>query len=91
MWKILKKRLRCRPYRLQLVHVLRDGDKEKRQLHCGEMFYKMENENDYPNNIVFIHKANFHLSGKVNRHNIIIWGTENPHEIVQYVCGIHQN
>jgi hypothetical protein len=59
MWNILKKRLRCKPCRLQLVHALNDGDRGKRQLCCGEMFYKIENENGYPNKIVFIHRLLF--------------------------------
>lgn len=25
----------------------------------------------------------FHISGRVNRHNCRIWGTENPHEPVE--------
>jgi len=37
--------LRCKPYSLQLVHALSDGD-EKRLEFCGEMFDKMGNEDD---------------------------------------------
>ena len=29
-------------------------------------------------------ESTFHISGKVNRHNVRIWGTENPLEIVQH-------
>ena len=50
---------------------------------CGEMFDKMENEDDYLNKIVFSDKATFHLNGKVSRQNVRIWGTQNPHEIVE--------
>jgi hypothetical protein len=52
------------------VQALSDSDKGKRQEYCGEMFDKMENENDYPNKIVFSHKATFHLSGKVYHHTV---------------------
>jgi len=34
---------------------------------------------------MFSDEVTFHLSGKVNRHNVRIWGTENPHEIVEHV------
>jgi len=34
---------------------------------CGEMFDKMEKENDYQNKIVFSDKPTFHLSGKASR------------------------
>jgi len=41
----MKKRLRCKPNNLQLVQALSDGD-EKRLEFCGNMFDKMENEDD---------------------------------------------
>jgi len=54
VWNILKKRFRCKPYRLQLVQALSDGDKEKRHEFCGEMFEKkIKNEDDYLNKIVY--------------------------------------
>lgn len=34
---------------------------------------------------MFGDEATFHQSGKVNRHNVRIWDTENPHEIVEHV------
>jgi len=52
---------------------------------CGEMFDKIENEDDYLNKIVFSNEATFHLSGKVNCHNVKIWGTENTHKIIEQV------
>ena len=46
---------------------------------------KWKKEYVYLNKIVLSDQVTFHLSGKVKRHNIIIWGTENPHEVVEYV------
>ena len=34
---------------------------------------------------MFTDEATFHLSGKVNRHKVRIWGTENPREIEENV------
>jgi hypothetical protein len=48
----------------------------------------MENEDDYPNKVVFSDEATLHLSGKANRHNLRIWGTEYPHEKVEHVVGL---
>jgi hypothetical protein len=62
-------------YRLQLVPAFSDGDKEK-DMFCVEMFDITENEYDYLNKAVFSDEATFHLSGKINRHNVRIWGTE---------------
>jgi len=49
------------------------------------MFEKMKNVDDYLNKILFGDKATSHLSGKVNRHILKIWSTENPHETVEHV------
>ena len=46
---------------------------------------KWKHQDIYPNKIVFSHKATFHLRGKFYRHNLRIWGRENPHNIVEYV------
>jgi hypothetical protein len=32
--------------------------------------------------LIFSDEATFHLSGKVNRHNVRIWGTENPRVVL---------
>jgi len=41
-------------------------------------FNHFENDPSILNNIWFSDEAVFHLSGRVNRHNTRIWGTENP-------------
>jgi hypothetical protein len=58
---------------------------KEKDMFCVEIFDKTENEYDYLNKIVFSNEATFHLSGKINRHNVRIWGTENPHETVEHV------
>jgi hypothetical protein len=49
------------------------------------MLNRLEEDNLFLNKIVFSDEATFHLSGKVNRHNLIIWGSQNPHQVVEYV------
>jgi len=44
-----------------------------------------EENDDFFNQLIFGDESTFHLSGKVNKHNMRIWGTENPRELVQYV------
>jgi hypothetical protein len=34
--------------------------------------------------ICFSDEVTFHLSGKVNRRNISVWGSENPHAVVEH-------
>jgi hypothetical protein len=57
----------------------------KKKTFCTEMFDKKENEYDYLNKIVFSNEDTFRLSGKINHHNVRIWGTENPRETVEHV------
>jgi hypothetical protein len=36
---------------------------------------------------MFVNEATVYLNGRVNRHTVRVWGTENPHEIVEHVRG----
>ncbi|KAJ4451079.1 hypothetical protein ANN_02517 [Periplaneta americana] len=54
---------------------------------------------DFMSKIFFSDEATFHVSGKVNRHNVRIWGSQNPHSIQEHVrdspklnvwCGLSQ-
>jgi len=47
------------------------------------MQLKME-ENDFVERIIFCDETTFHISGKVNGHNVLIWGTEKPHALIEY-------
>jgi hypothetical protein len=33
---------------------------------------------------IFNHAATFHINGKMNRHNVHVWGTKNPHVTLQH-------
>ena len=72
--KILHKRLRLHPYRLQLVQQLHPEDKETRHGFCGNLQAFMENDDDLLAKIIFSDEKTFHLSGEVNRYNVRIWG-----------------
>jgi len=41
-----------------------------------------EDDDDFFNRPIFGDESTFHLSGEVNKHNVRIWGTENPRELV---------
>jgi len=84
VWKILRKRLRMIPYKLQLVQALSCDDKRVRYSFCMSM-QQCNEKDDFFNRLIFDDESTFHLSGKVNKHNVRIWGTENPRELVQYV------
>jgi hypothetical protein len=43
----------------------------------------MENGDNLLSKLIFSDEATFHLSGKVNRHNVRVWGSENPHATLE--------
>lgn len=84
VWRVLRKRLVMKPYRLTLVQALSAADKIKRIDFCDFILAQMETDESFVSKIVFSDEATFHTNGKVNRHNVCIWGTENPRETIQY-------
>lgn len=52
-------------------------EKESRKEYCSNFQASIENESELLSKI--IPEANFLLNGKVNRHNVRIWGSLNPH------------
>ena len=83
VWRALRCRLLFKPYRLQLAQALRLNDKGKRVEFCDRMLQNMEDETFLPL-LIFSDEATFHLSGKVNRHNVRIWGLQNPHGALEH-------
>jgi len=65
--KILRKRLQLYLYKLQLVQKLQPNDPSKRLAFFEYLLRRMD----------------FFLSGKVNRHNTRIWGSQNPHALIE--------
>lgn len=83
VWRILRKRLQMKPYHLQLVQALKPADYALRASFCVDFLALME-ENEFHERVVYSDEATFHLSGKVNRHNVRIWGTGNPHATLEH-------
>jgi hypothetical protein len=84
VWRILRKRLRVKPYRLQLLQALTDEDKTRRLQFCIDMVQHLE-EYGFAEKLIFSDEATIHLYVKVNRHNVRIWGTENPHATIKHI------
>jgi len=62
-----------RGIRIKLVE-----DNDRRVEICETLLNHYENNSFILDNICFSNEAVLHLSGRVNRHNTRIWGTENP-------------
>jgi hypothetical protein len=48
------------------------------------MMVRIAEDETFLSKICFSDEATFHLSGKVNRHSICVWGSENPHTMVKH-------
>ena len=84
VWRILRKRLRVKGYRLQLLQALNTQDHNLRLRFCLDLQQRLR-EDGFAENLVFSDEATFHVCGKVNRHNLRIWGTENLRARIEYV------
>ena len=73
VWRVLKKRLHFKPYKLQLVQALNDNDYQRRMEFCNEMLQMMEDNENFSSLLIFSDEATFHLNGKINKHNVRIW------------------
>ena len=84
VWRVLRRRLTLKAYRIQLLQALLPDDKQKRIDFCNFISEKQEENESFVSRIVFSDEATFHLSGKVNRHNVRIWALEQPHATVEH-------
>ncbi|GFG35807.1 hypothetical protein Cfor_03971 [Coptotermes formosanus] len=84
VWRILPKRLGVKGYRLQLLQALNPQDHNLPFHFCVDFQQRLE-EDGFAEKLAFSDEATFHACGKVNRHNVRIWGTENPHATMEHV------
>ena len=78
VWRVVRK-----SYKLQVVQAITAADKRKCKQFCVDMQEKLE-EHEFNKRLVFRDEATFHTNGKVNRHNVRIWGEENSHAIIEH-------
>ena len=71
-------------YRLQLLQALNPQDHNRRLHFCVNFQQRLE-EDGFPEKLVFSDETTFHVCGKANRHNVRIWGTENPDATMEHV------
>jgi hypothetical protein len=82
VWRVLCMRLSFRPYKFQLLQGLKPNDRPHRRNVCTDMLNRLEEYNFFYK-IVLSEETTFDLSGKVNRHNLIIWRPQNPLQVVE--------
>jgi hypothetical protein len=89
VWRVLHKRLSFQPYKFQLLQESKPNDWPHQRNFCTDMLNCLKQDNLFLDKIVLSDEAAFHLSGKVNHNNLIIWGSQNPHQVVMVAtfCG----
>jgi hypothetical protein len=68
-------RLKLYVYKVQIVHEIETNDKPLREQFVFDL---LNQDQHFLRNVVFSDEATIHLSGKVNRHNYRLSGSENP-------------
>ncbi|PSN47601.1 hypothetical protein C0J52_04587 [Blattella germanica] len=83
LWRVLRRWLHMRLYRLQLLQSLKPADLVVCTNFCVEMQHSLEDDDNF-SCFVFSQEACFHTSGKVNQHNEHTLRMTNPHAIIQH-------
>ena len=71
------------PFKPSYCQELYDGDEDRRLQFCQTIVEMSNNDPALIRKLVFSDECHFELHGRVNKHNIHFWGTENPHEIIE--------
>lgn len=77
--RILHNRLHMFPYKIQMLQELEDRDPAARTWFANWCMENIQSDRSFLHRIIFSDECVFHVDGKVNKHNVRIWGTENPH------------
>jgi hypothetical protein len=76
-------RLSFWPYKSQLLQEFKPNYQPHWRNVCTNVLNCLREYNLFLDKIVLSDVATFHLSGKVNHHNLIIWGSQNPLQVVE--------
>ena len=77
--KVLHKNLRLYAYKVQMLQALQPNGMPRRKEFAVNMLERISKDEAFLKRVCFSDEATFHVSGNLNKHNIRIWGSENPH------------
>ena len=83
LMRILHKDLVLKQYKVQLVQQLKPTDHLNRLRSANWAQDCLAEDDEFYRKIIFSDEAHFHFGGYVNKQNCRIWGTENPHVVVE--------
>ena len=85
MHDVLHKHLKFHPYKLQILQEITQEGKVARKEFAMTMLDRVDQDNDFLARIMFSDEATCHVSGKVNKQNVRIWGSQNPHSTADHI------
>ena len=77
---VLHKNLRFYAYKLQLLQALKSEDTLRRKKFAVTMLNRLDSHPGFLKRVCFSDESTFYVSKLLNRHNLRIWGSENPHD-----------
>ena len=63
----------------KLLQALQPNDMPRRKEFAVNMLQQNSEDEAFLKRVCFSDEATFHVSGKLNKHNARIWGSETPH------------
>ena len=78
--KVLHRNLQLYAYKVQLLQALKPEDKPRRKEFAVTMLDRLDSDPGFLKRVCFSDGSIFHVSGLINRHKSIIWGSQNPLE-----------
>ena len=78
--KVFHRNLRLYAYKDQLLQALKPEDKPRQKEFAVTMLDRLDSDPGFLKRVYFSDELTFHVSGLLNRHNLRIWGSENPHD-----------
>ena len=73
--KVLHKNLRLYAYKVQMLQALQPNDMPRRKEFAVNMLQRISEDKAFLRRVCFSDEATFHVSGKLNKHNVKIWGS----------------
>jgi hypothetical protein len=72
VWRVLRKPLVFKPYRIQMVQQLSDEDRRRRLDFCLHLQNLVSSDDHFLEKLQFSDESTFHVSGAVNCRNVRI-------------------
>ena len=85
--RVFHKRSKLYAYKVQILQELNPNDGPQHNAFALEMLSRIdiEDDEDFLKKVMFTDEACFHVLGKVNRCNVRIWGSKNPHVVIEHI------